>query len=205
MIKYRGNLVSLTTTLIIGNLIYIVFNYMPYMLLALIYDPLQTSMTYLALIIYTVLGYFLLDIFISTFKNLRKNKKKLKLIDQSSINQPSSNDLFNHSASNVLIAQPSNTNMYTKVWLQYVKGFLLPFMKLAMFFVCAIGSFSVGLIYILTWGSFYDFRIIQNLIWPLLIGLITILIAKPTHVHVKKRFHFENRISEIEIPETPDT
>ena len=41
-------------------------------------------------------------------------------------------------------------------------------------------------------GSFNDFGVIQNLVPPLLIGLLTYFVVKPTYIKTKQRFNLDS-------------
>ena len=145
------------------------------MLLAFIYNPLQTFVTYLVLGVYVLCGYLLLWIL-----------KRLLLY----CCKPSDPICIGHfSSKNDYKNQGLQTNSKTYIKPQYIcTAYLLIFS--GIFF--SIVYFSYVMIYILTWGSYDDFEAIQNLVLPLLIGMLTYFVVKPTYKQAKRKISLDD-------------
>ena len=155
---FKGiSLIFVTAVLIAMNLIYIVSHHMPYMLLAFIYSPVQASVTYLALILYTLCAYFLF----SSYEGHIPDKLLLKLLTAHIKRKMNINNLrfFKY----LLRAKPL-------LWL---------YVSMGIFF--AVFYFTVIFVYIITLGSFDDFKVAQNLAIPLVIGIFTFVGVKPIY------------------------
>jgi len=161
--------VSLITTSLVVNIIYIFSYYLPYMLLAFIYDPLQATVTYLGLAVYTATCY----VFWSNIESMISPKYLMKIY----------------------------TCQYNLKWKFGAKKFgAKKFRKLikkilniagAFFIVWAIGYFSRVFIYIVTWGSFDDFKVAQHISLPLVLFAFVYFIIKPFFKEVKHFFKVE--------------
>ena len=75
--------------------------------------------------------------------------------------------------------------------------FYIVFFCLGTGMVLAIVYFSAAIIYVLTLGSLNDFEVIQNLVPPLLIGVVTYFVFKPTYKQAKQKINLDD-VSRIE-------
>ena len=190
-------LASMSVTI---NIIHIVCYFLPYMLLAFIYNPLQTCVTYLALGFYALGAYLLLWIAKYCITSYIK--------------------LFNfHTSVNDLIGGSLGfyaPESYTAENSESVDGkdikrvricscivFYTVFVLFATGMVLAVVYFSAAILYVLTLGSLNDFEVIQNLVPPLLIGLLTYFVIKPTYKQAKQNINLddESRIEKLHTKE----
>ena len=132
---------SLVTTSLVVNIIYILSCYMPYMLLAFIYDPLQASATYLGLVIFTVTFYVVLCTVES--KYLEGILKILK------ITCPCDNKL-----------KHCYKKIRPKIKLDTIRAVLV---------AAVIVFFARLFYYMVTWGSFDDLKVAQHVSFPLVL------------------------------------
>ena len=156
----------LAATSITVNISYLVIYYMPYMLLAFIYNPLQTCT------IYSVLGIYILCGYVFVWALLKMLTFICTLVKEDETDGSYASD----KTDNV-----SNFHFRT-IW--------IIFFGIGLFLV--VIYFSVLIVYALTLGSFDDFGIIQNLVPPLLIGLITFFVVKPTYIKAKQGFNLDS-------------
>ena len=161
--KEDFNIRLLAATSVTVNISHLVIYYMPYMLLAFIYNPLQTCTIYSVLVIYILCGYFL-------------PWGLLLLV----INQKDSDNDDSYVSDETDNASIINT----------VTEYFICFSAVGLTLV--VIYFSIVIVYALTLGSFDDFGIIQNLVPPLLIGLLTFLVVKPTYIKAKQRFNLDS-------------
>ena len=150
---------------------------MPYMLLAFIYNPLQTSVTYLALGVYIFCGYMLCWV----------TREAILAYKSSLIGQKSeTSDETDYAIDNTYDLCTFKGNKISKFII-----FLILFLS-GQGLLAGVVYFSVVIFYILTLGSFDDFEVIQNLLPPLLIGVLTYFVAKPTFRQAKQKFSFDS-------------
>ena len=154
----KTTVTSLAAISIIVNITHLLCYFMPYMLLAFIYNPLQTFVTYLALGLYVLCGYLLFWMSKRIFTYYR---------------DPDKDNFFKE-----------YTRVPNKSRCIYLAYFL---MSLGILSVTVY--FSTVIIYVLTLGSFDDFEVIQNLLPPLLIGILTYFVVKPTYKQAKQKFN----------------
>ena len=164
------SIISLTVISILVNIIYGVSYHIPYMVLAFVYNPVQSSITYLTLIIYILCLYLFFWSIESNFnykclQNKLSNKKwiyKIKFDDDI--------DKF--------------------VWLCQVscfKSFVI--ITLTLFFIIAVIFTTNVFIQILKLGSFNDFQGVQSFVLPLMIGIIY-FVGRPFYKKAKKYCNF---------------
>ena len=174
--SFKTNPVILFTAMsIMVNIIHLVCYFMPYMLLAFIYNPLQTFVTYLVLGVYVLCGYLLLWILKRLLFYCCKHS------DPICIGHLSSKKIYKN--------QGLQTNSKTYVKPRYI-CIAYSMILLGIFF--SIVYFSFVLIYILTWGSYDDIEVIQNLVPPLLIGMLTYFVVKPTYKQAKQKISLDD-------------
>ena len=169
------------------NIIHIVCYFMPYMLLAFIYNPLQACVTYLALGLYVVGAYLLFWIVkycITSYKRL----------------------VNSHTTDHALIrflrfyaarSYTENLESFDGNGLRRQHYKCIFIFHIALFFlgygiVFAVVFFSAAIIYVLTLGSLNDFEVIQNLVPPLLIGVLTYFVVKPNYKQAKQKINLDD-------------
>jgi len=121
---------------------------MPYMLLAFIHNPLQTSFTYFTIAILIACIYLpVLSFWVMCSLAARKEK------------------------------------------MQFLQGLktLTSFMILSL-----IVYIFITINYVLTLGSFDDFKALHNLLLPLLIGLFSLFVLQPAYKHCRKKLNHKN-------------
>lgn len=160
----------LTTISIKINVIYLLSYFMPFVMLAFIYDPLQSSVTYL-LGIGCVFGVYLV------WWGLTRSCSACKL-------QQCRETLF----------KPFCICYFTKNFARSCS-----YVMFSCTIVFSTAYFFVVLLFILTLGSFSDFETAHNLVVPALIGLAGIFVGKPLfkNIHHKFKLRRHNKITHI--------
>ena len=160
---------------------------MPYMLLAFVYNPLQTCVTYLALGLYVLSAYLLFWAiqypFTSYINFIKSGITVYDLIPFLRFYAPQSYTDRGNDIKPVL-----GICMFISYTVLVLLG---TGMVLAVFY------FSAAIIYVLTLGSLNDFEVIQNLVPPLLIGVLTYFVVKPTYKQAKQKINLDDE-SDIE-------
>ena len=168
----------LAATSIMVNFIHLICYFMPYVLFAFIYNPLQTCVTYLALGIYILCGYLFFWVF-----------KKITIAfhqkDETDYNVTVSSDETDDETDNAYNLVSKNDK-----WLKCL--LLTNLFIFCQGLITGVMYFSFAIIYVLTLGSFDDFEVIQNLVPPLLIGVFSYFIVNPTFRQAKQKFSFGN-------------
>ena len=179
------NFRSLAVISVIINIIHIVCYFLPYMLLAFIYNPIQTCVTYLALGFYVLCIYLLFWI----LKDCYTSYKRLYSSDTTG-----RGFLRFHTSQNYT----KNSESINKNDLYFIIIYTVYFL-LGYGIVLAVVFFSAVIFYVLTLGSLNDFEVIQNLIPPLLIGILTYFVIKPTYKQAKEKINLddESRIEKL--------
>ena len=145
--KKNDKYISITAMSITVNVIYLGYYFMPYMLLAFIYHPLQAFVTYLTLLFYVLPTMYFTLVFVKyACKRCCKSQE---------------NPQENHHHDKLSEEQKA----------LHVLGCYSPF--LFGIFV----YFTIAILYILTSGNFNDFEIIGNVIPTLLIAMFTYLVV----------------------------
>ena len=179
------------------NIIHIVCYFMPYMLLAFVYNPLQTFVTYLALGLYVLCAYLLFWIAkycITSYKILVNSQTT----DHALIRflrfyaARSHKDNSESADRNNIKLKPGYIRC---IFIFYIAYFFLGY---GIVFVAIF--FSAVIIYVLTLGSLNDFEVIQNLVPPLLIGLLTFFVVKPTLKQAKEKFNLDDKSRTEKVP-----
>ena len=154
------SLISVAATLVIVNLTYIAFYFMPYMLLAFIYGPIQTSVTYGALMLFVLCGYL--------FVSAQESSRICIIMRQS---------MFSRSL------WKSTSRRHHKLLYKTCYKFIFHFAYSYASLVISVAAVFLLLVltFILTLGSFDDFEAIQNLVLPLVIAIISYFIVKPAY------------------------
>ena len=148
---------------------------MPYILLAFIYNPVKTAVTYFVLVLYVVCAY----VFLVTLESLSK--------------PPNS----------ILSWKLQSTYETMQMKAPAVK--LMTVYAAAIAILWAIGFFSGVMIYVVTWGSFDDFMAVQDLLLPLLVASLGYFFVKPTLKNVEERFDFDStNLSKMESKDSED-
>ena len=181
IIKYHKkgcDIISLGATSITVNIIHLVCCFMPYMLLAFIYDPLQTTITYLALGIYILCGYLFGWIIRETLIFYMDT-----ITYQINDEHGDETDDVTDSTYNLCTFKSTKVSKF----IFYITVFCF---GQGLFTAVAFSSFVI--VYVLTLGSFNDFEVIQNLLPPLLIGMLTYFVVKPTSRQAKKKFNLDD-------------
>ena len=150
------------------------------MLLAFIYNPLRTCVTYLALGLCTyILGTYLLICVIKHSVTSYKRLCNSHPIDPNLISFYTSQ----HYTEN-LESVDGNDIKSLHIICIYIFYKVYLFLGIGMVLVV---YFSAAIIYVLTLGSLNDFELIQNLVPPLLIGVLTYFVVnQPTSKQNKK-------------------
>ena len=180
-------LASMSVTI---NIIHILCYFLPYMLLAFIYNPLQTCVTYLALGLYVLGAYFLFwiiqHLITSYIKFINSETTVQDLIPFLRFYAPQSYTDLEAGGDIKLL----HCICIFSFCLVYVLGIGM---------VLAVVYFSNVIIYVLTLGSLNDFEVIQNLVPPLLIGALTYFVVKPTFKQAKQKINpgDEGRIEKL--------
>ena len=170
--KHRKfNIRLLAATSITVNISHLVIYYMPYMLLAFIYNPLQTCTIYSVLVIYVLCGYLVVWGCLQMHSIVREGETDASDETDASNETDNANNLCG-----------SINKKFTV--------FAINFFTIGLSMVVIYFSFII--VYALTLGSFNDFGVIQNLLPPLLIGLLTFLVIKPTYIKAKQRFNLDS-------------
>ena len=151
--------VSLVTTSLVVNIIYIFSYYLPYMLLAFVYDPLQASVTYLGLAVCTVSCY----IFWRNIESVISIKYLLKI--------------YTYSACH-----------YNFTWTFRKIKKIFNIRSRSYFFTFIIVYFSRVFINIVTRGSFDDFKEAQHVSLPLVLFALVYFIIAPFFKEIKHFF-----------------
>ena len=150
------------------------------MLLAFIYNPLQTCVTYLALSLYILCGY----VFIWSFK---------LHISYARSSGKTASDILRFRTRSCLyqIARNSDSNTDNK---NKIKPFYvyMSIILISQALPLIVIYFSGVILYILTLGSLNDFEAIQSLVPPLLIGVFTYFVLKPTYRQVKQKINLQD-------------
>lgn len=150
---------------------------MPYMLLAFIYNPVQTSVFYITLPIYILCGYLLIWLMESRYYDTcikyHLHEKILKA----------------NCTCKIKIFQKFSLENHPKIR-------SLCYFLLKGYVVCGIiyvvVFFSIIFIYILTLGSFSDFEGAQSLVLPLVIAILTYFVVNPIYKYLKEGYDSDN-------------
>ena len=177
------------------NAVHLVCYFLPYMLLAFIYNPLQTCFTYLALGLLIICIYLLFwiytrccTLFCTKFLDSSTNDSS---INNSSTNDSSTSDSSTGDSSTGdsstddflgfnKISAPDKNNQCSLI----IQCIACVFLSLGILLIAIY--FSAVIIYVLFLGSLNDFEVIQNLVPPLLIAVLTYLVVKPTYKQAKQ-------------------
>ena len=158
------------------NAVHLVCYFLPYMLLSFIYNPLQTCFTYLALGFLIICVYLLFwiytrccTLFCTKFLDSPTNDSSIYTGDSSTDDFLSFNKIF----------PPVKININ-----QCILIIACVFLSLGILLIAIY--FSAVIIYVLFLGSLNDFEVIQNLVPPLLIAVLTYLVVKPTYKQAKQ-------------------
>ena len=135
------------------------------MLLTFIYNPLQTCTIYSVLVIYILCGYLLLW-------------GCLQICNIAKEGETDGSD------------ETDNANNLCGSINKKLTVFVIYFFTGGLSMVVIYFSFII--VYALTLGSFNEFGVIQNLVPPLLIGLLTFLVVKPTYIKAKQSFNLDS-------------
>ena len=130
--------------------------FFPFMILAFIHDPLQTSFIYLFEIICILCLHYIIVGLISFFYCITIYIKS----------RGTHNDEFK-----AILSFSCRT-----FWSSYV-------------IVYSLCVFTLVSIYIFTFGNFNNFATLQNLTFPLIIAIITLVLLKPTKDYLKSVYH----------------
>ena len=153
------------------NAVHLGCYFLPYMLLAFIYNPLQTCFTYLGLGLLIICIYLLFLIFTYCCTSICTK-----------FSDSSTHDFLGF--------YKTCTPSYRKT--------IKPLFSCMGYFLLSLGIllvtiyFSAVIIYVLTLGSLNDFEVIQNLVPPLLIGVLTYAVVKPTYKQAKQVINLDD-------------
>ena len=153
------------------NAIHLVCYFLPYMLLAFIYNPLQTCFTYLGLGLLIICIYLLFLIFTYCCTSICTK-----------FSDSSTHDFLGFYKTCTPRYRKTINDLFS-----YMGYFLL---SLGILLVTIY--FSAVIIYVLTLGSLNDFEVIQNLVPPLLIGVLTYAVVKPTYKQAKQVINLDD-------------
>ena len=167
--KKNDKYISITAMSITINVIYLGYHFMPYMLLAFIYHPLQAFVTYLLLLFYVLPTMYFILVFV---KHACKRCCRSQRCCKSQGNQENDKLSEEQKALNVLVGYS-------------------PF--LFSIFV----YFTIVIIYILTSGNFSDFEVIGNVIPSLLIAMFTYLVVN-VKKQAKQKFNLGWKVQDHE-------
>ena len=177
------------STSITVNIIYLVSFYMPYILLAFIYNPIQTSIIYLGLGIWVLCGYFFIWALVSIcIGGCTNANKKSNASDETNVNEENNAD-DETNANNKTVVNDNKYNLCSGHHKQ-LNNIIIALSVVGL--PSVVMYFSFIIVYALTLGSFDDFGIIQNFVPPLLVGLITFFAVKPAYREAKQRFNLVN-------------
>ena len=175
---YNDLMLYLISTSITVNLIYMGSYFTPFMILAFIHDPLQTTFTYFVVtaffvcICLTFYGLWTLSILIFPSKLLKKDDGAL---DNNTINEECMNPLRNKL--NSICA--SFRRLYTPL--------LCTFTLLASAF--SMVCFLLAIIYITTLGSFNDYQDLKILLLPAVVGVFSFFIWRPLYQIIRTKYN----------------
>ena len=162
--------ISLTAISITINLIYGVSYHMPYMVLAFVYNPVQSSIIYLVLTIYILCLYlFFWSIESNCFYRFLQYKYLKKKWNRT--------------------LEDTNKIFTVLFFMSRIKSLII--ILLTVIFIAAVIYTTNIFILILKLGSFNDFQGAQNFLLPLMIGIIY-FVVKPFYKKAKKHFDFDN-------------
>ena len=171
---WRDIWLLLAATSITINIIHLGSYYMAYILLAFIYNPIQTATIYLGLTFCILCGY----LFFWALMRISASQKKYGTDANNETDASYKTDKYNLCSNDC-----KHLNNTIIGW--FIIG--LPF---------AVVYFSFLIVYALTLGSFDDFGVIQNFVPPLLIGLLTYFVVKPAY---KEAIQWFNPVSDDQI------
>lgn len=175
------------------NVIYISSYFMPYMLLAFVYNPLQTSITYFMITVLVVGVYLMWWGLTNTGSKLqccsnkcRHPEQRTSYTDYTPIEGGNVDDVTCCSIKNGVLCAVCCSLRFIKCT-GHICSYLI--------FSCAIifsfiYIFSV-IAYICELGSFNDFQAAHNLVVLALIGLVGIFVGKPVYAHFRQKFHLK--------------
>ena len=157
---YKQNFDTSLTILIVFNIVYIGCYFMPYMLLAFIYNPLQTFVVYFIIAVCVVYMYlYILSVWIIFLPILKIMSELIKAY-----------------------ALCESTSPDFRMALHYTS--MLHASTIACTFLTPIMYFIIVIVLTLSLGSFSDFAGFQSLLPPLVTGLIGYFIATKTSLQV---------------------
>jgi len=180
------------------NLIYILSYFVPYMLLAFIYNPLVTSINYFIVATTVFCGYLVWWGLTHTLNSLscyHPLKHKLLHLQKESLCIGDGNEgNSNKNVTNV----DGNKHYHIKIGISH---FVCSCSRHTVH-TCSYGMFSCAtvfstlyflsvIIYILTLGSFNDFEAAHNLVVPVVVGLAGIFVGKPFYSCIQQRFRIK--------------
>ena len=190
-VKKALNFRTLAAMSITVNVVHLVCYFLPYMLLAFIFNPLQTCFTYLALGFLFLCVYLLFlifthccisctqfsdthtDDFFAFYKTPRYRTPRHKTLRTSDSHDQAGGE--------------NNIMFRFKIICKAIAYSLL----IIGILLVAI-YFSAIFIYVLILGSLNDFEVIQNLVPPLLIGILTYLVVKPIYNQAKQKINLDD-------------
>ena len=139
-----GMICVFLVTSLVANITYLLSYYLPYMLFAFIYDPLQASVTYLGLAAYIEIFY----VFFCALESNINPKRILKIF------------LYFPCDSTYKLKQCVGKIPQKRKVLDIIRIFLV---------TAVIAFFSMLFFYMVTWGSFDDLKVAQHVSLPLVL------------------------------------
>ena len=172
---YNDLMLYLISTSITVNIIYMGSYFVPFMILAFIHDPLQTTFTYFvvaaffACICLTFYGFWTLSILIFPSKLLKKDDRDL--------------DNNRKHMNPICIKLHSICATFHRLYTPLICTFTL--LASAFSMVC----FLLAIIYITTLGSFSDYQDLKILLLPAVVGVFSFFIWKPVYQIIRAKYN----------------